>query len=49
VVGWERKAQAASRRGGSDIKGREQRDEYACNACVSRIGSGVSVHQEALI
>jgi len=49
VVGWERKAFAASRRGGSDITLREPRDEYACPTCVDRLQAGVSVNQESLL
>jgi hypothetical protein len=49
VVGWERKAQGASRKSGSDIALREPRDEYACNACIVSHRSGVSPGQESLI
>lgn len=49
VVGWERKATAASRRGGSDIALRESRDEYACTVCVTRLQGGVGTGQEAML
>lgn len=49
VVGWERKALAASRKSGSDIALREPRDEYACDTCVGRLRAGVSVAQEPLL
>ncbi len=41
VVGWERKAQASTRKSGSDIALREPRDEYACPDCVDRRRAGV--------
>jgi hypothetical protein len=49
VVGWERKADAASRKSGSDIALREARNEYACNACVSLLKAGLSTRQESLL
>ena len=49
VVGWERKALAESRRGGSDIVLRETRDEYACPSCVTRLQAGLPVAQESLL
>jgi len=49
VVGWERKALAESRRGGSDIVLRESRDEYACPSCVTRLQAGLPVAQESLL
>lgn len=49
VVGWERKAFAESRRGGSDIVLRELRDEYACPRCVVRLQKGLPVAQETLL
>lgn len=49
VIGWERKAVAASRRSGSDIVLREPRDEYACDICVSRLKRGVAPRQGALL
>lgn len=49
VVGWERKAVAASRRSGSDIALRESRDEYACDSCVSRAKRGVAPRQDAML
>ena len=49
VIGWERKAQAQSRKSGSDIALREARDEYACDPCVSRAKQGLPTGQEALI
>jgi len=49
VVGWERKAQAGSRKSGSDIALREPRDEYACNACIASRKGRVSRAQESLL
>lgn len=48
VIGWERKAVAKSRRSGSDIALREPRDEYACNACISRLRGGVPATQNTI-
>jgi hypothetical protein len=49
VVGWERKAQAMSRRGGSDIVLREHKEEFACAACISLAQRGLNVNQESLL
>jgi hypothetical protein len=49
VIGWERKASAESRRGGSDIVFREPLDEYAHDACVQLEKAGVSVAQVSLL
>ena len=49
VRGWERKAQATTRRGGSDIALREARDEFACDQCIWRQKARVNPTQEALI
>jgi hypothetical protein len=49
VTGWERKAAAASRRGGSDIVLRQQLDEWACADCVHKLQAGVHVDQQALV
>ncbi len=49
VVGWERKAVSASRKGGSDIVLRESIDDYACFACVERLKMGLNAAQESLL
>ena len=49
VIGWERKAISESRKSGSDIVLREPQDEYACNACITLLKSGISVSQESLL
>jgi len=49
VVGWERKAQAMTRKSGSDIALREARDEFAHDLCIRRAQAGVSPLQESLI
>ena len=50
VIGWERKAFAASRRGGSDIVLRENMvDTFACQFCVDKLKAGVNVSQETLL
>jgi hypothetical protein len=49
VEGWERKAQAASRRSGSDIKARRQLDLWACRWCVQKVARGLSHAQGSLI
>ncbi len=49
VSGWERKGVGESRRGGSDITCREAEDDYACDACVSRLRSGLSTAQGAML
>ena len=50
VVGWERIAgvRASGKHGGSDITLREQRDEWACNACISLLREGIPVGQQRL-
>lgn len=45
VLGWERKAHASSRRGGSDIVLREPGVEFACRWCVDALKQGRSPHQ----
>ena len=49
VTGWERKATAGSRRGGSDIVLREPRDEYACAGCIGLLQAGVILGQASLV
>jgi hypothetical protein len=49
TVGWERKSQAASRKSGSDIVLREQRDEFACSTCIFRLQHGLAAEQESLL
>lgn len=50
VRGWERKAHAsATRRGGSDIYLREAVEEFACDACIQKMKSGLSPAQDSLI
>lgn len=51
VLAWERKAQSASRRGGSDIVLREPTgvDLWSCMFCIERLKRGVSVEQESLL
>jgi hypothetical protein len=49
VMGWERKATSASRKGGSDIALREQLQEFACPVCITRLRSGFPVEQESLV
>jgi len=49
VVGWEKKATAETRRGGSDIVFRQPLDEYAHDRCIQLERAGVSVAQESLL
>jgi hypothetical protein len=49
VLGWERKAMVASRKGGSDIVLREALDEHACAGCIARLKAGINVAQESLL
>ena len=52
VVGWERKALStptSRRKGGSDIKLREPREEFAHAACVDRAAAGINTKQETLL
>lgn len=49
VVGWERKAQAATRKSGSDIALREPRDEYAHSRCVRGLQHGIDPGQGELL
>ncbi|MBA3565238.1 MAG: hypothetical protein H0W31_00095 [Actinobacteria bacterium] len=49
ISGWERKATAQSRRGGSDVVLRKAHDEFACTACIARFKAGINVHQETLV
>jgi len=48
IVGWERKAFAGSRRGGSDIALRERRDVFACPSCIDRLQQGINPNQGSL-
>jgi hypothetical protein len=48
VVGWERKAGAASRKSGSDILLRERRDEFAHRHCVDTAARGLAPTQAAM-
>lgn len=48
-VGWERKADTNSRRGGSDIVLRERLHEFACDSCVFRLQRGMSVGQGEML
>lgn len=41
VAGWERKAQVASRKSGSDIVLREPTGELACEDCIRKIKLGI--------
>jgi hypothetical protein len=49
ITGWERRALASSRRGGSDIVMREHVEEFAHNNCVEKQRMGISVGQEVLL
>jgi hypothetical protein len=49
VTGWERKALAESRKGGSDIVLREPVDEYAHSGCVILVQQGLSPRQASLL
>jgi hypothetical protein len=51
VGGWEQKAIAGSRRGGSDIVCRRPADPptFACRICVGKLQDGVSPDQQALL
>jgi hypothetical protein len=49
VIGWERRATAASRKSGSDIVCREQLQEFAHNHCIQRRKLGLSPQQESMI
>lgn len=49
VKGWERRAMAASRQGGSDISCRRAVDEYACAPCISKLKSGIDPGQASLL
>jgi hypothetical protein len=49
VVGWEKKALAESRKGGSDIVLRETVDEFAHGLCILRAKQGVAVGQASLL
>jgi hypothetical protein len=50
VTGWERKAFAFTRRGGSDIVLREPvTDTFACLYCIDKLKAGVNVSQETLL
>jgi len=43
VVGW-----TSREHPGKDIRGREARDEYACNACVRKMQDGLNPGQDGL-
>lgn len=49
VIGWERKATAASRRSGSDIALREPFEEFACHGCIKLKQDGISPTQRAML
>ena len=49
VVGWERKALAETRKGGSDIVLRTPVDEYAHSGCVVLVQNGLSPRQASLL
>jgi len=49
AVGWERKAIADSRRGGSDIVLRELLEVFACPVCITRQQQGLAPLQESLL
>jgi len=49
ITGWERKAVASSRRGGSDIVLRESGPYWACDACIRRLQAGVDIKQGSLL
>lgn len=49
VIGWERKALASSRKSGSDIVLREQRQEFAHAHCIHRRKLGLNPQQESMI
>jgi hypothetical protein len=55
VSGWERKAQSASRRSGSDIVCRVPQHAnngqplWACKWCIQKLKRGVGVGQEELV
>jgi hypothetical protein len=49
VVGWERKAVAATRKSGSDIALREPRDDFAHAGCVALQREGIAIGQGSLL
>lgn len=49
VTGWELKASAASRKGGSDIAARESLEEFACHVCIRRRQRGVAPGQGEML
>jgi hypothetical protein len=49
VEAWELKATASSRKSGSDIIGRQQRQEFACSRCVRRVKDGLSPGQGSMM
>lgn len=49
VLGWERKARSASRRGGSDVLLREPGVEFACSFCLENLKAGRPARQEGLL
>lgn len=50
ITGWEKKAFAFARRGGSDIVLRESTpDVFACQFCIDKLKAGVNVAQETLL
>ena len=49
IAGWERKALAETRKGGSDIVLRTPVDEYAHSGCVTLVQNGLAVGQASLL
>lgn len=49
VIGWERKATATARRGGSDIALREPFEEFACHGCIKLKQDGINPSQSGLL
>jgi hypothetical protein len=49
IIGWQRQAVGKSRRGGSDIVGREHTGRVAHSRCVDRERRGVSAQQGQLV
>ena len=49
VVGWQRQAVGKSRRGGSDIVGRESTGRVAHSRCVDRERQGLNAQQGELV
>jgi hypothetical protein len=49
VVGWEKKALAESRKGGSDIVLREPGAGFAHSRCITLVQQGVAIGQGSLL